>query len=164
MPHKAKIITRKAEAADADAVVQMVADLSAHEGGGRTQFKKVQFLRDMVGENPPFTLLVADDGEDKAIGFILFYPGYDLATGTHGMHFGDLFVQEKHRRKGAAAALFKQMIQATLDAGGEWISWKALITNIEAYGFYSWLEAYHNPAVQHWAVGKQQIQHLVRVL
>lgn len=129
------ISVRPAEPEDADAVARFAQALSLSDGGRPSQFSAEIYLRDGFGADPAFRALIAElDGQ--AVGYALYYPGYDTDRATRGVYLADLFVVERHRRHGAGRALMQAVARACADAGGCWMFWSVLKQNRAGRRFY----------------------------
>lgn len=154
------VIIRDAQQEDAGAVVALAAALSQFEEVGEGAFSEEDFLKFGFGEGASFRVLVAEDTQStQVIGFLMYYPGYDLASASHGSHLADVFVMQQARGKGAGHALVAELARRTLAAGGQWVSWTVLKKNRAAKKFYTNLGA-SNVAVDFMAWGASTLQKL----
>lgn len=166
MPHKPEI--RFASVKDADDIVVMLEALAMHEGGPKPLLTKEVLIRDMLSEQTkpkerPYIVKVADAGEDGLAGVVFYYPGYDLATGTYGMHLGDIYVRADYRRTGLGKRLMGEVARSVLAQKGQWISWTAIKSNKEAKRFYKAVNATSLKTVQFYAMGPYDVGVLARV-
>lgn len=122
-------------AADAERVVAMIAALSAHEGAPPPPMQAADLIGWSLGEDARFSAIVAEiDG--TAIGYALFHDGFHIGRGRPGTLLMDLFVEPGFRRRRIARALLAAVARATLERGGDWITWQAHPRNAEALAFY----------------------------
>lgn len=144
-------VVRAATKNDAIKVAELAQALAAHERL-KSDFHAASFLRDCV-ENDFCKIMVAEyDGE--IVGFIMFYPGYDLTSASRGLHLGDIFVAEAHRKKGVGRELFSAAAEwGRKNISAEWMSWTALKDNSSALKFYESLGAITRHDIAFQAVG-----------
>ena len=132
---QAEIAVRRAGRGDAEAVAGLARALSLADGGRPSRFTAQAYLRDGFGDDPAFTVLVAEcDGQ--VAGYALYYPGYDTDRATRGVYLADLFVREGFRRRGVARALMRGVAQAARAGGGSWMFWSVIRRNKGARKFY----------------------------
>ena len=136
----AMLSIRNATAADAAEIVDMVGLLCLHEEKPLPAFTVEDFLRDCLGSHPAFSTLVAEC-DDKLVGYISFYWGYDLETACRGLHIADLFVQSVDRRAGVGGMLVAAVAKHCKNDGGNWVQWFCQKTNRLAFDFYQHLGA-----------------------
>lgn len=107
------------EGYDRSATPTEMADILFHEDGGRVQ------LRALVAEQ-----------EEKIIGMVLYYWGYDTVSASLGYHLADIVVTKKKHGRGVGRTLYTQLATQCLREGGQWISLTVLKKNAEAKKFY----------------------------
>lgn len=147
------IVVRAATKRDGKAISQLIAELCRYEGVRNSTFNENDFARDGTGMDRAFSALVAEV-EGKIIGFLTYYPGYDLPSATRGHHLGDFFVLEQFRRSGIGKALFSELARVTLARNFSWVSWTVLEKNDPALAFYKKLSAVLRNDVKFMAIGK----------
>ncbi len=129
------ITVRPARADDADRIAAMARALSIADGGRPSRFTAETFHRDGFGEHAAFSTIVAElDGE--AVGYAIYYPGYDTDSATRGIYLADLFVVETRRRQGVGRALLAGLAAEARSAGARWMFWSVLKRNRGARRFY----------------------------
>lgn len=153
---------------DAEAVVRMAKALAEYEGTAASAFDRQDFIKHCVGPNRAINVLIAEtpgggkgNRESEVIGFLMYYPGYDLSTAARGNHLGDMFVDERWRKRGVGRALFAELAKITLTEGGKWVSWTVLKMNESAHEFYRSLKAVQ-VGVDFMAIGEIGLRQLVR--
>lgn len=156
---------REAKPEDAKDVVRMARALAKHEGSSST-FTQAEYLRHCVGEERAIHVLVAEavsasEASAEAVAFLMYYPGYDLATAARGNHLGDMYVDEAWRKRGVGRALFAELSRLTLAEGGKWISWTVLKMNEAAHEFYKSLNAVQ-VGVDFMAIGELGLRGLLK--
>lgn len=96
------------------------------------------YLRDGFGERPAFAGLLAE-ADGRAVGYLLYYEGYDTDRGGRIVHVADLFVTESARRTGAGRALMAAAAEACRRADGHALVWAVYPPNEPAKAFYEGL-------------------------
>jgi ribosomal protein S18 acetylase RimI-like enzyme len=134
------VSVRDAVAGDGERIASMVAKLAASEGKPKSGFSAAHFRRDGFGPDARFGCLVAErDG--AVVGYASYYPAYDMATPSHGLHLLDLFVEPDARRSGVGTALVREIAERCHRRGGRWISLHVRPRNAGARAFYERLGA-----------------------
>lgn len=88
------------------------------------------------------TMVVLND-HDEVVGYTIYYKVYELKRGI-GCYLEDLYIQEKYRRKGLGGALWKKMIQDSLEKfKPNFMQWTVLAWNTPAIDFYHKCGARH---------------------
>lgn len=131
----AAIHVRPAERKDADAIARMARALSVFDGGRVSRFSADAFIRDGFGADPAFKALVAEY-RGAAVGYAVYYWGYDTDSATRGVYLADLYVDADNRRSGVGTALITGVSRHTREQGGRWIFWSVLKRNKAARKFY----------------------------
>ncbi len=135
------VSVRDAVASDGERVAAMVAKLAASEGKPEGAFSAAHFRRDGFGPDARFGCLVAERN-GTVVGYASYYPAYDMATPSHGLHLLDLFVEPDARRSGVGTALMRAVAERCRRQGGRWISLHVLPRNASARAFYARLGAH----------------------
>lgn len=134
------IAVREAVPGDGERVAALVAALAASEGKPPAGFSAEDFRCDGFGPAARFACLVAErDG--AIVGYASYYPAYDMATPSHGLHLLDLYVEPQARRSGIASALLRALAERCRRCGSRWISLHVLPGNPGARTFYARLGA-----------------------
>ncbi len=120
---------------DCPDVVTMVAGLARDEGEPAPMLSTSALEQLCLEPHDGPSLDLAWAGSTIA-GFIHYYPGYDLGSGTRGMHLGDIYVRPNHRRQGIGHRLLAHCAQQTLAMKGEWMTLRLLDSNWSAAQFY----------------------------
>ena len=126
---------RPASIEDAVDVVRLARSLSIINGVRTSRLTEAAYRRDGFGERPAFYVLIAEFDE-TAVGYVLYYPGYDTDRATRGIYLADLYVDADYRRLGVGRALMQALAKACRDIGGEWMFWSVLKRNRVARKFY----------------------------
>jgi GNAT superfamily N-acetyltransferase len=112
-----RVVVRGARPADGARVASMVKALAASEGKAPGRFSAADFARDGFGPKSRFTCLVAARGP-ALLGYAIYYPAYDAATPSHGLHLLDLWVEPDSRDGGIGSDLIKEVVRRCRDVGG----------------------------------------------
>jgi GNAT superfamily N-acetyltransferase len=132
---------RFATAWDAEQVHQFVRELAIYEREPEAVEVTPEVLRaQMKSADPPFECLLAEQ-DGAAVGFALFFRNYSTWRGRPGLFLEDLFVPERHRRKGIGRALMGRLAAIAVERGYGRIEWSVLNWNTPAQEFYRKLGA-----------------------
>ena len=129
------ISVRPASPHDAEFVARLAQALSLSDGGRPSLFTAEAFRRDGFGERPAFRTLIAEQA-GEAVGYALYYGGYDTDRATRGVYLADLYVMERWRRRGAGRALMAAVARTCRADGGRWMFWSVLKRNRAGRRFY----------------------------
>jgi GNAT superfamily N-acetyltransferase len=132
---ESNLLVRPAVAEDAAEIVRLARGLSLTDGGRPSLLDEAAFRRDGFGEHPAFHSLIAV-ADGRAIGYALYFHGYDSDRATRGIYLSDLYVEPAFQRHGVGRALMKTTAQACNAAGGKWMFWSVLKRNHGARRFY----------------------------
>lgn len=131
----APVSVRAAAVDDAAVVARLAQALSLADGGRSSRFTEEAFRRDGFGEDAAFRVLLAEIG-GEAIGYALFYPGYDSDRASRGIYLADLYVAPEARRSGVGRTLMRAVAKECRAAGGRWMFWSVLKRNRTGRRFY----------------------------
>lgn len=98
------------------------------------------YLRDGCGERAAFSGLIAE-ANGRAVGYLLYHPGYNVDRGGRVLHVIDLFVRGDARGRGAGRALMEAAADACRRLGGRALVWSLYPPNTAARAFYERLGA-----------------------
>ena len=73
---------------------------------------------------------------EKVVGLVIYYTGYDTCSASFGFHLADIIVHKHLRRRGIGADLFASMTAQCLAEKCTWISLTVLHKNATARAFY----------------------------
>jgi GNAT superfamily N-acetyltransferase len=132
---------RFATAQDAEVIVGFIRELADYEREPEAVEVTAAILRaQMESDDPPFECLIAElDG--AAAGFALFFRNYSTWRGRPGLFLEDLFVPERHRRRGIGRALLARLAALSVERGYGRMEWSVLDWNKPAQDFYRSLGA-----------------------
>lgn len=137
-------IIRPAEASDAQIIGKLAAEfieyLRSLGDDAELKFNATVYLRDGFGENPAFSGIIAEKG-DEIVGYLLYHFGYDVDYATRILHVVDLYVSEKSRKSGIGKALMERAGEICRAAGGTQLFWAVYAPNKAAIRFYEGLGA-----------------------
>jgi GNAT superfamily N-acetyltransferase len=138
------ITVRRATAADAAAIGDMIKDFQAYlrSLGDKTKFAfdAHAYVSDGFGANPAFAAILAEvDG--TAAGYLLYHHGYDTDRGQRLTYVIDLYVQDRFRRRGVGKALMQAAARSCTEAAGTALIWTVYRRSQLAFDFYDGLGA-----------------------
>ena len=137
---------RPAEKSDADLVIglykqfeQYLRELSPNDVI-HGQLDSGTYRRDGFGVNPAFRGLVAEEG-NEAVGYLLYYFGYDSEYAVRTMHLLDLYVAEKYRARGIGLEFMRHAKAICTESNVKEVVWSVYKPNRAARSFYDKLGA-----------------------
>ena len=135
------LVIRKAAAADASLIVDMIRELADFEHElEQVEVTPQDLLRDGFGAKPSFYACVAEwDGQPA--GYALYFFTYSTWTGRPSLFVEDLFVRAQFRSKGLGKALFEHMARIARGHNCFAMHWDVLDWNATAIDFYRSLGA-----------------------
>ncbi len=126
---------RTAKPTDMPSVLNLIKELATYEKEPDAVVVTTDDLvRDGFGENPLFSVLVAEK-DDSIIGMALFYYRYSTWKGKT-IHLEDLIVTAKERGTGAGMALYKKVLEIANQEAVRRVEWVVLNWNTPAIKFY----------------------------
>lgn len=135
------VTIRTLTAADAEAVIAMNAAFVTYLRGlgdpdSQVQhFTRERYLADGFGPDPAFAGYIAEE-DGAALGYLLYFKGYNVDIAQRLFFICDLWVQPEARRKGIARALMARCAEACRAWGGQWLEWYVYRPNKAAFDFY----------------------------
>jgi GNAT superfamily N-acetyltransferase len=135
------LVIRKATAADATLIVDMIRELAEFEHElEQVDATPQDLLRDGFGANPSFYASVAEwDGQPAA--YVLYFFTYSTWAGRTGLFIEDVFVRSQFRSKGIGKALLQHMAVIAREHNCFGMHWEVLGWNTTAIDFYCSLGA-----------------------
>ncbi|MEU9830936.1 GNAT family N-acetyltransferase [Streptosporangium sp. NPDC048047] len=139
---------RPATPDDVPAVIGMIRDLADYE----KELDKVQTTPEELREalfcdSPAVFCHLATErdelGEEKPVGFALWFLTYSTWVGRHGIHLEDLFVHPDHRGGGHGRQLLAELARICVERGYGRLEWAVLDWNTPSIEFYRSLGAVH---------------------
>lgn len=126
---------RPATRADIPRVHELICELATYEKAReQVETTPATLERDGFGENPLYSLLVADD-EGEVVGIALSYFRYSTWKGKR-LYLEDLIVTESARGKGIGKDLLNATIELARQTNCSGLMWQVLDWNTPAIGFY----------------------------
>lgn len=134
--HAAGFELRPARPEDGEAVAQMCAALSRHEGGAVPALTAEAFRRDGFGPDALFSCLIAElDG--RPAGYAMHVGDYDTDLMCRSLYMVDLYVDAAARRHGIGRALMAAIARIGAARDARTLHWNVLRNNPSARGFYA---------------------------
>jgi len=117
----------------------------------RAKFEGFEALA--FGTRPACAVLLAEDG-DRAIGYLVHYPGVWMDDMAPCLHVADLFVRPDNHRQGVGRALMQAARHIASDAGAAHMFWTVWRDNPQAKAFYERLgaEVFDEEILMKWPV------------
>lgn len=126
---------RPATRADIPRVFDLICELAEYEHAREQVETTPETLeRDGFGDNPRYSLLVADD-DSHVVGIALSYFRYSTWKGKR-LYLEDLIVTESARGRGVGKALLEATIALARQTECSGLMWQVLDWNAPAIGFY----------------------------
>lgn len=113
-----------------------------------------------IKRDPACHLLVAKHNQ-KTIGFILFYAGYDLSSDSYGFHLADICVEESYRQKNVGTQLMQALAMQAKDQAREWVSLTVTRHNQSAQYFYQLMQ-FQAVEVDFYAAGQSALRSWIK--
>jgi GNAT superfamily N-acetyltransferase len=135
------LVIRKATAADAALIVEMIRELAEFEHElEQVDATPQDLLRDGFSTNRRFHAFVAEwDGQPAA--YALYFFTYSTWAGRPSLFVEDLFVRAQFRGKGIGKALLQRMAVIAREQNCYGMRWEVLNWNAPAIDFYRSLGA-----------------------
>jgi GNAT superfamily N-acetyltransferase len=149
MPEQEAPIVRRASAADAEAVLELVDALADYEKLQRpTTEAKKRLVADM---SKRFDAWIAElDG--KAAGYAFVFETYSSFLAQPTLYLEDLFVLPQYRSRKVGHALFSEMLEEAKRRGCGRMEWTVLDWNELAINFYKRYGATHMKEWHHYRI------------
>ena len=130
------LVIRKATAADATLIVDMIRELADFEDElEQVDATPQDLLRDGFGANPRFFASVAEwNGQPAA--YALYFFTYSTWAGRPSLFVEDLFVRAQFRRKGIGKAILQHLAAVAHEQNCYGMHWEVLDWNATAIDFY----------------------------
>lgn len=126
---------------DVDQMMQFIQDLADYEKEPDAVVATAADLhRELFAASPRVFAVLCWDG-DEAVGFALYFFNYSTWLGRQGLYLEDLYVDPKHRGRGAGKALLTHLAQIAVAEGCGRFEWSVLDWNQPAIDFYESLGA-----------------------
>jgi len=156
---KSNFIIRPGGRNDIPSMHALVVELARYEHAEEeVQLTAEQMAEDGFGEQPKYRVFVAE-ANNKVIGMALYYPRYSTWKGET-LHLEDLVVQEKYRKGGVGAALFKAVVSEACNLGVGRMEWEVLEWNEPAKQFYKKYNGSGDPEWELWKLTPEQMKQI----
>ncbi|MFD0887147.1 GNAT family N-acetyltransferase [Streptosporangium algeriense] len=134
---------RPATPEDVPAIVDLIRGLAEYEKALReVETTPEQLHESLFGPEPAVFCHVAQDpGEERVVGFAIWYVTYSTWLGRHGIHLEDLFVLPSARGRGHGRRLLAELARLCVARGYGRLEWQVLDWNTPAAEFYTSLGA-----------------------
>lgn len=143
-----------ATAADADAIVRMMAALSEHEGDPADRFTRDRVLDDVFRDPPWLMAHIARSGSE-CCGAALWQLSYEPSQAARGALVASLWVDPPFRRLGIASRLVAAIAAVAAARGATYLWWTSNPGNSKAHAVYESWGAKSEPVVAHALVGER---------
>ncbi len=138
LPRPSVVTIRAAKRHDLPELNEMIAALAAHHNDAAA-ITPEKLERDLFGDMPWITAIVADTGEGL-IGYAILVPLYRAQEGDRGMDVHHLFVRDGHRGHGIGQHLVARARELARNAGCGYLSVSAATGNFAAHRFYEQMD------------------------
>ncbi|NNC95476.1 MAG: GNAT family N-acetyltransferase [Chitinophagales bacterium] len=128
---------REGKATDVRSILTLVKELAEYEKAPEEVINtEEQMLKDGFGDNPIFSVLIAEDSTNKdVVGIALFYTAYSTWKGRM-IYLDDIVVSRAHRRRGIGKILIEALFKIASQQGAKMMRWQVLDWNQPAIEFY----------------------------
>ncbi len=155
------IQVRKAVAADAETLLQLIRALADYEKlTPPDQAAEGRLIRDMFGERPRIESMLVEV-EGIPVGYTLFFETYSSFLALPTLYLEDLFVLPEFRKRKAGFALFREMVAESHRRGCGRMEWSVLDWNQLAIDFY---ERFGAVRLQEWHYYRLVREDMERIL
>jgi ribosomal protein S18 acetylase RimI-like enzyme len=126
---------RRAELADAEAIIALIDALSAFVQDPPTRLTADDIRRDGFGPDAWFDCFLAEQ-DGRPVGYAICYFGFSTDHGGRGLHLADLYVDPALRGSGLGKALMAIVARHGCARGALWLVWDVWVKNHTAEAFY----------------------------
>lgn len=127
---------RFAQAADCDAIFNLIKALAEYENLSNAATGNVNLLRQHLFGDPKYVEAIVAESSNNIVGFALFFYNYSTFLTKPGIYLEDLFVLPDYRRQGIGKALLIKLAQIALERNCGRLEWSVLDWNEPAQNFY----------------------------
>ena len=129
---------RSARPADIDDLIAMIQEFAKYEGDEKPTPDRDSLMHNLFGDAATVECLLAETDDGVPVGFALFAPRLDPATGRmEASYLSDLFVREGHRTAGHGRALMGRLARIAIERGYSRIDWSVDLANAPGRAFYA---------------------------
>ena len=129
------VVVRAGRPSDGADVADMANALNREMGLTNDPFTAETVARDGFGEDPAFSLLIAE-AEGDSIGYALFTEGYNTDFAARGLWLDDIYVAPPYRSRGIGRKLMAAVAATARQRNFASMWWTVLDSNARAIDFY----------------------------
>ena len=132
------ITLRRAERADAEAVIRLILALAEFENLPPPDAEaRARLIAHGFGDSPQFEVMLAEvDGAPGPVGYALLLRTYSTFLAQPTLYLEDVFVLPEYRKRGIGKALLRQCVQTAWERGCGRMEWTCLDWNTNAQALY----------------------------
>lgn len=132
------ITLRRAERADAEAVIGLIIALAGFEKlPPPTAEAQARLVEHGFGDSPRFEVLLAEvEDVSSPVGYALLFETYSTFLAQPSLYLEDLFVLPEHRKRGIGKALLRRCVRTAYERGCGRMEWSCLDWNTNAQAMY----------------------------
>ena len=127
-----KTTIRKATEADFPAILKMIKELATFE---KAPEKVTNSVEQMKNEKDLFGCFVAENEENRIIGFALYFFAYYTWVGK-SLYLDDIYIKEEFRGNGIGSVLLKKIFEVAKNENCKRLRWQVLDWNTPAIELY----------------------------
>ncbi len=127
---------RRAEKADASAILQFINDLAVYEKEPEAVLNSVESIEEKLFGDEVHAQAVICEYEGIPIGFAVYFFNYSTWLGKYGLYLEDLYVAENQRGVGAGKAIMKHLAKTAVARDCGRFEWVVLDWNQKSIEFY----------------------------
>ncbi len=137
------ITLRRAERADADAVIGLIIALAEFENlPPPDAAAQARLIEHGFGDTPQFEVMLAEvEGAPGPVGYALLLQTYSTFLAQPSLYLEDVFVLPEYRKQGIGTALLRHCVQTAHERGCGRMEWTCLDWNTSAQALYDRLGA-----------------------
>ena len=127
---------RRATPEDTKQIYQYICDLAEYEKAlDEVKCNEASLKESLFGQpTVAYALMIEDD--DEAIGYAIYFYNYSTWLAAKGLYLEDLYVDPRHRGKGAGIAMMKELAGIAQAQNCGRFEWSVLDWNTPSIEFY----------------------------
>ncbi|MFF8285509.1 GNAT family N-acetyltransferase [Streptomyces albus] len=126
----------RATAADVEAISELLGEIEAYYGGDPAPVDVDQVRQALFGDPPAASVLLARGDDGDVLGMASYTRLWPASGADTSLYLKELFVRERARRQGVAAALMERLKEEAAALGCSRLEWTADQDNPPALRFY----------------------------
>lgn len=132
------ITLRRAERADAEAVIGLIVALAEFENlPPPNDEARARLIEHGFGDNPKFEVMLAEvEGAPGPVGYALLLQTYSTFLAQPSLYLEDVFVLPEYRKRGIGKALLRHCVRTAFERGCGRMEWTCLDWNTNAQALY----------------------------